>query len=366
MFLKKLYSRRSDGGLQEWQIEVEGNRYRAISGMVEGAKVTAEWTVVKGKNIGRANATTDDQQAAAEAQSKYQKKVDSGYRASVAELETVTLFDCMLAHKWKDFADKAVLPLWVQPKLDGARCIGRASGLFSRKGKPWISVPHIWEALKLVFDKYPDLYIDGELYADKLKDDFNTIIHLIKQTKPTPEDLDASAKVIKYFVYDCMFGDNPDMIFSERNKKIREILKDNPAVVLVDTHLAKDQDELDRYYSEWLAAGYEGEMVRQDVAYQNKRTSALLKRKEHIDEEYTITDIVEGIGNRAGTAGAVTLHNGDKPQFNAGIRGNRQYVVKMLQDRKLLIGKQATIRYQNLSPDGVPRFPVMISVRDYE
>ena len=366
MILPKLFKKREAGGLQEWSIEVEAGQYRTISGAVDGKMVVSAWTAAVVKNEGRANATTCEAQAQAEAQSKWQKKRDQKYRETVEELDEVTLFEPMLAHKWKDFEDKAQFPLWCQPKLDGARCVARASGLFSRKGKPWISVPHIWEALKPVFAKYPDLYIDGELYADKLKSDFNQIIHLIKQSKPSVEDLAESAATIRYFVYDCKLSDSSEAVFSERTQKIREILHNNPAVVLVDTYLAQNIEELNQKYAEFLAAGYEGEMVRQDVAYQNKRTSALLKRKEFLDQEYLISDVVEGIGNRAGTAGAVTLVNGDKPQFNAGIRGNKEYATKLLRDRKLLIGKQATIRYQNLSPDGVPRFPVMVSVRDFE
>lgn len=366
MKLKKLLSRRSDGAVQQWVMEVEGNKYRATVGKVGGIQHTNNWTEVQGKNIGRANETSPDQQAAAEAQAHWTKKKAEGYCETEEDLTKVTLWEPMLAKVWADYKDKAAFPLWAQPKLDGARCICKPAGLFSRKGKPWISVPHIWESMAPVMAANPTMVVDGELYADKLKDDFNKLISLVKQAKPTAADLAASAKVIRYYVYDCAFTDQPDMVFSERMAKATEILKDNPAVVLVPTYLAKDQAELDARYVEFLEAGYEGEIVRQDVAYANKRTSALLKRKEFVDSEYEITGVVEGTGNRAGTAGAITLANGSKPAFNAGIRGNHEYVCQLLHDFKQLIGKKATIRYQNLSEEGVPRFPVLIAVRDWD
>lgn len=362
----RLYSRRTDGGLQIWDLECEGDKYRVTSGMVDGKHHTNDWTVCQGKNIGKSNATTPEQQAAAEAQALWDKKVREGYRESEAALLKVTLFEPMLAHKYKDCADKVVLPVLSQPKLDGIRVIARATGLFSRKGKPHLNLQHVEQELAAVFKQHPTLVIDGEGYADKLSNDFNQIVHLIKQLKPTAQDRADSAKMIKYHVYDCYFTDHPEYVFNQRQLLLWDILKDIKSVQLVQTDVCDTQEILDNKYAEYLAAGYEGQMIRKNVAYANKRTDALLKRKEYLDSEYTIIDVVEGIGNRAGTAGAVTLSNGDKPAFNAGIRGNRDHVIQLLKNKRKVIGQLGTVRYQNLSPDGVPRFPVLLCVRDYE
>ena len=61
--MEPIYKATKAGKIQEWRIEVEGNKYRTISGQTDGQKVTSEWTVCAGKNIGRSNETTPEEQA---------------------------------------------------------------------------------------------------------------------------------------------------------------------------------------------------------------------------------------------------------------------------------------------------------------
>lgn len=362
MNMKRLYSRRSDGGLQTWDLEVKGDSYRVSSGKLDGKQHTNDWTKCVGKNLGRANATTPAEQATAEAAALWDKKYSEGYRESEAALATVTLFEPMLAKNYKDCVDDISFPVYTQPKLDGIRCIARSTGLFTRKGKPHLNLRHVEQDLAAVFKAHPTLVIDGEGYADKLAQDFNQIVHLIKQQKPTAQDRADSAAMIKYHVYDCYFTDHPEYTFACRQQLIQEILEKVRSVQLVDTFRALDQRALDCRYAHYLTSGYEGQMIRTDTPYECKRTKALLKRKEFIDAEFTIADVMEGIGNRAGGAGAILLSNGCK----AGIRGNAAYFTKLLQERTAVIGKQATVRYQGVTPDGMLRFPVMVAIRDYE
>jgi hypothetical protein len=91
-----------------------------------------------------------------------------------------------------------------------------------------------------------------------------------------------------------------------------------------------------------------------------------LKRKEFKDSEYKIIDIGEGEGNRAGGDGYMLLENTDKSTFRSNIKGNFDYLKAVLKDRKQLIGQLATVKYFNLTPDNVPRFPFVISIRNYE
>ena len=361
--LPKLYKKRVEGGLQVWAIEVDGGRYRTVSGMVDGAMVTSEWTDAVVKNAGRANATSIEEQAANEAQSKWIKKYDGGYRETVAELESVDLFKPMLAEKLKDYPD-VKYPVYVQPKLDGARAAGRSgTGLWSRKFKKWITTPHIEAEVIAVLKDHPTLVLDGELYSDKLADNFNKIISLIKKGKPTPEDFVESEKYVRYFVYDCAFLDQPNLTFSERQTKLREILVGFKYFVLVDTYLVNNDEERDEKYAEFLEAGYEGQMIRTDSAYENKRTKALLKRKEFNDGEFELEDVLEGKGNMAGKAGKVLI----KGRGKAGLRGNAAYRTDLLLNKAKYIGKPVTIRYQgDFTPEGKFRFGVMICVRDYE
>ena len=197
MKLETIYKKTKTGATQEWTIEVVDNKYRTHSGQVGGVITTNEWTVVYGKNVGRANATTDDGQAMAEAVAKRTKKLESGYFEDVNNINEQQYFEPMLAAKWEDYKDKIEYPIFSQPKLDGIRCIVTNVGMFSRNGKPIVSAPHIFESMVELFDENPNLIFDGELYADKFANDFNKIVSLVKKTKPTPSDLEECKKVIK-------------------------------------------------------------------------------------------------------------------------------------------------------------------------
>ena len=145
MKLETIYKKTKTGATQEWTIEVSDNKYRTHSGQVGGQITTNAWTVVYGKNIGRANATTDNEQAMAEAVAKRTKKLESGYFEDVNNINEQQYFEPMLAAKWEDYKDKIQYPIFSQPKLDGIRCIVTKDGMFSRNGKPIISAPHIYE-----------------------------------------------------------------------------------------------------------------------------------------------------------------------------------------------------------------------------
>lgn len=364
MKLKTLYNKREDGQLQEWTIEVVDNTYRTIAGMCGGKMQTSSWTCVAGKNIGKANETLPSQQAAKEAQSKWQKRIDLGDRTDSADLGNDGIFFPMLAKKFEDFKDSLSYPLYCQPKLDGIRVIATKDGLFTRNGKRHHSLKHIEDSLAPLFKKYPGLVIDGEGYADKLSKDFNKICSLIKKQKPSKEELAESARLIKYHVYDC----KPDSVmkFSDRINYVGRLIKDLPGITLVNTRVISSRKFLDEVYGEYLAAGYEGQMVRIDAPYENKRSKSLMKRKEFSDSEFKILDVCEGKGNRAGTAGYMVFKSAKGVDFTSNIKGNFEHVTQLLKDRKQLIGKSATIKYFGLGDNGVPRFPFVIAIRDYE
>ena len=91
----------------------------------------------------------------------------------------------MLAYPVSDKPIDYTQPVFMQPKLDGVRCLFTKDGAFSRAGNQFMNVEHIEYDLKPVFNRYPNLILDGELYNHGLKDDFNKIISLVKKKKPT-------------------------------------------------------------------------------------------------------------------------------------------------------------------------------------
>lgn len=360
MKLQTIYKKTKTGATQEWTIEVEGNKYRSHSGQVGGQITTNEWTVCFGKNVGRANSTTDSEQAMAEAVAKRTKKLESGYFEDVNNIDEKQYFEPMLAAKWEDYKDKIQYPIYSQPKLDGIRCIVTKDGMFSRNGKPIVSAPHIRKALDKLFKHEPDLILDGELYADKFANDFNKIVSLVKRTKPTAEDLMDSEKQIEYHVYDVP---SVDETFTGRWRELDELALDFPnCVKQVETHVITEEFYITNLYENYIERGYEGQMLRLDSKYENKRSKSLLKHKTFVDEEYTILDICEGEGNRTGTAGYMVFETVEGKPFKSNVKGTWDETAEMLKSKKQLIGKQATIKYFNLTPDGIPRFPFVINI----
>jgi DNA ligase-1 len=369
MKLDTIYKKTKTGATQEWTIEVVGNKYRTHSGQVGGAITTNEWTICYGKNVGRANETTDKEQTMAEAVAKRTKKLESGYFENIKHINKQQYFEPMLASKWEDSKDKITYPIFSQPKLDGIRCVVTKDGMFSRNGKPIISAPHIRKSLDDIFEVYPDLILDGELYADKFANDFNKIVSLVKKTKPTDADLKESKKNIQYWIYDL--PDN-DIQFGERCDRLNDLFENynsfNKHCVEVETTLCMSEDDVMDLYEEYVEQGFEGQMLRLNKAYENKRSKSLMKHKSFVDEEYTILDIVEGEGNRTGTAGYMVFETIEGKRFKSNVKGTWDETAEMLKSKKKLIGKEATIKYFNLTPDGIPRFPYVINIdrNEYE
>ena len=363
MKLETIYKKTKTGATQEWTIEVVGNKYRTHSGQVGGVITTNEWTIVYGKNTGKLNETTDKEQTMKEAVAKRTKKLESGYFENIKHINKTQYFEPMLASKWEDSKDKITYPIFSQPKLDGIRCIVTSEGMFSRNGKAIISAPHIRESLSEVFEAYPNLILDGELYADKFANDFNKIVSLVKKTKPTDADLKESKKNIQYWIYDL--PDN-DIQFGYRCDRLNHLFETfdffSKHCVEVETNICNDEDEVMGLYEEYVEHGFEGQILRTNGKYENKRSKFLLKHKSFIDEEYTIIGVCEGEGNKTNMVGYMTFETADGKPFKSNVKATFEESEEMFRNRKQLIGKQATIKYFNLTPDGIPRFPYVINI----
>ena len=136
----------------------------------------------------------------------------------------------------------------------------------------------------------------------------------------------------------------------------------HPYCRIVETYSCNNEDEVMELYEGYVEKGYEGQILRLDKEYQNKRSKFLLKNKSFIDEEFTILDIVEGDGNRTGTAGYFVFENENGDKFKSNVKGTWEETAEMLKNKKKLIGKEATIKYFNRTPAGIPRFGYVINI----
>lgn len=365
MKLPTLYKRNKTGSIQEWTIEIDGNKYRTIYGQVGGALIEGDWTVCDSKNLGRANSTTPEQQALAQAKSLHTKQIDKNYVSDLSKVDTLKFKPPMLAKDYTKLKAKPEFPVFCQPKLDGIRCVATKDGLFTRNGKPIAGVPHIEKFLERFFELNPDAELDGELYNHKLKDHFEKIVSMVRKANPSEDNKRLSADLVEYWVYDVR---QPGVNFSDRLEFLKKKVSNYYSRVrVVWTHTINDQEKLDEVYGEYLADGFEGQMIRTDTPYEFVRSKALLKRKEFMDAEFTVIEVLEGEGKRTGIAGAVRLKDNKDNIFKSSIEGDMSFCAKLLQDKEKYVGKVVTVRFQNYTDAGIPRFPYTnMVVRDYD
>jgi len=377
MIIKTLYKLDTKGKTRILNMHLEGDSYYTSHGILNGKIITDKPTKAVPKNVGRANATTAEEQALLEAEAKITKKIEEGYFENLDEVsQGVSFFEPMLAQKFNEKFKPTSADIYSQPKLDGIRAIARREDgeivLRTRNGKVIVPCEAIERALSSIL---PDnIILDGELYNHEFKDDFNKIVSLVKKSKPDASEIQEANKLIQYHVYDLVSTLAPNMPFSHRLidlARLESEIRDRGAhleIKVVPTLILKgdEPESINAVYEYYLKEGYEGQMIRLDTKYENKRSNGLLKRKEFLTEEFEVVAINEGIGNRAGTAGNATLKLPDGRTFNSNIKGAREFISELLVNRKSVEGKMATVVFFNYTPDGIPRFPFVHSIRDYE
>lgn len=359
----EVYKKTGAGKTQVWYMQIDGDKYRSFTGHVDGKMNTSEWTTAVPTNVGKSNERLGPAQAVFDVEAMYKKKTDKEYHYDINNIETAKHFLPMLALELEKVKDSIGYsdPFYAQPKLDGYRAvIQNDCKLKSRNGKPFVAAPHITEYLKPLFAKYPDLILDGELYNHDYCDDFYELSSIFKTQKVTAEDLELSEKVTQYHVYDM-----PSVkgLYSERYAALQKLFADedvNKYLRLVDTTFILAFD-IESHYERMLDLGYEGQILRRNAMYENKRTKNLIKNKPFDDAEFIIIAIEEGKGNWAGKAKKVKfLLDPTKPATEdniggAGIKGEKAFLVEVLKNRDYYLMKPTTIRYFGKTKDGKPR-----------
>ena len=274
----------------------------------------------------------------------------------------------MLAHKYNE--DKAHYPAFIQPKLDGVRCLFTAKGAFSRANNQFMNVDHIEQALKPFFAKNPTAILDGELYNHGLKDDFEKIISLVKKKKPTKDDRLEAAELVEYHVYDIA-----SMTIAPYNLRLNYINSDvfgsfnTWPIMPVETKVALDFDDALKMHKKNLKLGYEGSIYRSfEGRYKGTRSWDLMKFKDFHDDEATIVGYEIGQGKREGTLGKFIMMDDDGIQFGCppGKGYNYKDLADILNNITDYIGERATFTYFERTKAGSYRHPHYKCLRNYE
>ena len=260
-------------------------------------------------------------------------------------------------------------PVFMQPKLDGVRClIQYDKGVvtaYSRTGKEWKNIEHITLNLYKFFDKHPNIVLDGELYNHDFRDDFEQIISMVRKTKPTAEARVKSRENVQFHCYDIV---NKKMKFSTRDNWLLSNLPESYCVHLVSTSKITAEPAAKMTHQINLANGYEGSIVRLDTPYQCKRSHSLRKFKDFSDAEANIVGYEEGKGKRTGTLGKFIMQDDDGNIFGCppGKGHNYKDLARILIEIHKYMGQRATFTYFERTKAGSYRHPLFKCIRDYE
>ena len=273
----------------------------------------------------------------------------------------------MLAHKFDDKRVDWSQPVYIQPKLDGVRCVITKDGAFSRTGKQFKNINHIELSLIKFFDQHPDVILDGELYNHDLKDDFEKIISLVRKQKPTIDDRVDAKNLTQFHCYDYFDGVQYDSYKTRMNNLATSDIY-NYCIKYVPAKLVDSYNYARTLHKEYLAAGYEGSIIRLNGLYKHGRSYDLMKFKDFSDTEATIIGYETGKGKREGTIGKFLMQDDDGNKFGCppGKGYNYKDLANILDNIGDYIGKRATFTYFQRTNAGSYRHPLFKTLRNYE
>ena len=285
----------------------------------------------------------------------------------------------MLAYPVSDKPIDYNKPVFIQPKLDGVRCLIQYDNdvaneyhpnylrvqAFSRTGKVWKNIDHILEELVPFFTKHPNVVLDGELYNHDFRDDFEQIISMVRKTKPDDDARAKSRDNVQFHCYDIV---NKKMNFSTRDKWIKDNLQESYCVITVPTVQMTSEDGARLTHAVNLKAGYEGSIIRINDVYKCGRSWSLRKFKDFHDAEANIVGYEEGKGKRTGTLGKFLMQDDDGNQFGCppGKGHNYKDLAIMLANIHEYMGQRATFTYFERTKAGSYRHPLFKCIRNYE
>jgi len=279
----------------------------------------------------------------------------------------------MLAYPVSDKPIDYSKSVFMQPKLDGVRCVIQREDYgdtafvikaYSRTGKQWRNIEHILADLYPFFKKHPKVILDGELYNHDLRDNFEKIISLVRKQTPTDEQRLEASQLTQFHCYDIIDEELP---FDQRIEFISQsLMLMGNSVHTVDTVMVFDDDEAQSIHRSMLKKGYEGSILRTNDKYVCKRSHNLRKFKDFHDAEATLTGWVEGKGKRIGTIGKFTAIDSEGNEFGMPVMDKFKYLQDNFEQMKSYVGCIATFTYFERTKANSYRHPLFKALRNYE
>lgn len=368
--LYKNHGTGASSSIGTWKISVTDNSELKIShARIFGGQEVTRIIQVEGKNIGKKNETTPYEQAHKEMESRIKKQKDKGYVENLecAQEDAVNSLGFeppVLATVFEKVKPENIDwdSAYLQPKLNGNRCLYKDGKLYSRRGKE-IHLPHLVEGILNV--GLGEYHLDGEIYVHGMP--LQKINSLIK--KPTEE-----SEVLEFHIYDVVDKNLPfwDRFVCEFEAGIYG------KIVIVETVRCPNEEILHNVTASYVESGYEGSMLRfGNQGYEvGKRSRKLLKVKSYKDTEAKVVGYAERSPNtlvERSTGIEKTLANfvwvcqnpfNPVTTFDVTPQGTWEEVDKEWLTREEGVGKILTFKYFELSEDKIPQQPIMLSWRE--
>lgn len=288
-------------------------------------------------------------------------------------LNLIPQFDVALAQKFEDHAHKIDWDneKWLgSRKLDGVRVIARKEKgevkFFSRAGNEFTTLGVLKDELENLSD---DFVMDGEMCVmdENGTEDYKAVVSQIKRKDYTIEEP-------MFIVFDYLTLKEFDNGYSDRSSSVRKLrIRSGKYFKALEMETITSQEQAVAKLDEAVKNGWEGYMIRKaDAPYEGKRTRALLKMKKMHDEEYTVKSIETGpfrmIDKSTGLektietlTNVIIEHKGNDVSVGSGFSLDDR--VKYYSEPSLIVGKEITVQYFELSKDknGIEslRFPVV-------
>lgn len=257
-------------------------------------------------------------------------------------------FKLMLAH---NYTDQNINNWHMSEKLDGIRAYWDGNSFYTRTGKE-IKSP------KAFLDCMPkNIKLDGELCVGRGK--FNETSSIVRKTKDVEKYSNDWLEKITYHVFDA--PENNSWPFERRLSYLYEIIGNNyKHIQIVKQTIIKGKKDIDNELKRITTLGGEGLMLREyNSIYEGKRSKSLLKVKEFHDMEVKIIGYKDGTGKYKGKVGSFDCINKEGHTFNCG-----SGLTDEERDKPPIIGTFITVKYFELSKDGIPRFPVFLRIAE--
>lgn len=350
-----LYAKNKNGAWKEWNICVhmannDTPHIETQHGLLEGKKITETLVILKAK---RGYDTLWDQ-AVFTAQSKWNHKHNrENYQTSMEENIAKTAPNSPMLAKTFDNGKHLHYPLYIQPKIDGLRCLAHPNGLFSRTGCPFLGLDAIKNDLKTYFMKYDGYVVDGELYSDEMP--FEELSGYCRRQKEIP-----SGKKVVFHVFDVI--PPTDIGFEDR---LRFFPKETENIRLVLTQQIEKPDQIEENLRKFVKEGYEGIILRnrEGVYRVGHRSWDLQKYKLFQEEEFEIVGFTEGTGREKGLV-IWECQTVEGKIFHVRPEGDHDTRRDMFQNANGYVGKKLTVVFQEYTKDKIPRFPVGKALRE--